>query len=92
VDATPLGSEPGVTRVVLSAPLSRALAEEVAARAAAKGLSVSSLVQEAPSLERVFADLTTGPGVEPAQAPAEGPSEAHAEVGADGAEGESPRA
>jgi ABC-2 type transport system ATP-binding protein len=65
IEASALPSEPGVARVVLSAPLDRALGEAVVARAAERGLRVSSIVQEAPSLERVFNELTTAPADEP---------------------------
>jgi ABC-2 type transport system ATP-binding protein len=78
VRASALASDPGIARVVLSTPLDRALAEAVAARAQRHGLAVSSLSQEAESLERVFADLTTAP--DPDEPPAPPPVAAAAEA------------
>ena len=82
VDVTSVADEPGLVRVRLTGDPSRESCERVAARAAQRGLPLSSLEAGRASLEAIFAALTTVETEEPA---AEEPAgEASDEVGAAG--------
>jgi ABC-2 type transport system ATP-binding protein len=60
VEATAVADEPGVARARVVGAADRAACERIAARAAERGLPLSSLSPDVASLERIFAELTTG--------------------------------
>jgi ABC-2 type transport system ATP-binding protein len=59
VEALPLEGAPDHVRVRLHGAADRDACERAAARAAARGLAISSLAPDVASLEQVFADLTS---------------------------------
>jgi ABC-2 type transport system ATP-binding protein len=73
VEATPVADDAGVVRARVVGSADRASCERIAARAAERGLALSSLAPDVASLERIFAELTTtvdGADAAPAAAPA----------------------
>jgi ABC-2 type transport system ATP-binding protein len=68
VEAVPEDGEPGWTRVRLAGPTDRDACARVAARLAERRVPLASLAAEVASLDRIFAELTTGDAGIPAEA------------------------
>lgn len=74
VEVETIPGAPEHVRATVVGAADRALCEEIARRAAAAGLVLSALRPEVASLERIFADLTTGEEPASGDGPAQEPS------------------